>query len=315
MKKIALGIAGLLLILVGVAGLILPILPGWPFVFLGLSMVAPAYAERLKRRVLRRFSKKELIYLENYEKYKIHAGFTTRHFPVILRKTDELSNPSKKDQLMKAFSESAVLASHRVSVGSRFVYLNQIHGDRIAVLDKSDDFSDNSFRCFSEADGVMTNIKEVALLVMTADCLSIFMAAGKGDRQWVALIHAGWRGTQKEIAKKAFQMLQERSECLSSEIRVIFGPCIGKDQYEVGGEFLGMFGPVSDSRSPIRRKGKKLYFDLAGENRRQLIKAGAKLENIKDLEICTVSENDDFYSFRKEKDGAGRVISFIKIAA
>ena len=69
--------------------------------------------------------------------------------------------------------------------------------------------------------------------------------------------------------------------------------------------------PAGRRESPLRQKDGTWYFDLAGENRRQLIEVGAKPDHILDLEICTVAENEDFYSFRKEKEAAGRIISFI----
>ncbi len=256
--------------------------------------------------ILRRFSKKEIVHLGDWRRLKIHAGFTTRHFPLVLHNTEDLSESSNQSKFKKLLSESPVLLSHQVSLGSKFVYVDQVHGDRIAVLDDVAPFANDGFYRFSGTDGVLTNLPGLTLLVMTADCLSIFFSAGKGDNHWVGLVHAGWRGTQKEIAKKAFRTIQERSACPSSEIRVIFGPCIGKNQYEVGEDFVRYFPHT------VREKRGKLFFDLAGENKGPLVEAGAKLENILDLEICTVSENDDFYSFRKEKESAGRLISFIK---
>ena len=53
------------------------------------------------------------------------------------------------------------------------------------------------------------------------------------------------------------------------------------------------------------------YFDLAAENKRQLVDAGVTWENIIDCGLCTVCEDERFYSFRKEKDDSGRMISFI----
>lgn len=313
MKKIVLGIFGIFLILIGIAGWILPILPGWPFIFLGLSFIAPAFAARLKRRFLRKFSKQDAVYLDNWKKNRIHAGFSTRHFPLVLHSTEELSETANQTRFEKLLAESPALLSQKVSLGPKFAYLNQMHGDKIAVLEDGAAFQKGGFYRFSDTDGILTDISGLTLLVMTADCLSIFFSAGKNEKQWIGLVHAGWRGTQKNIAKKAFQAIIERSGCSPSDIHVIFGPRIGKEEYQVGPEFKEYFPEAAQSgKSPFRSKNNKLYFDLAGENKRQLIEAGAKSDNIFDLEICTVSENDDFYSFRKENSAAGRMISFIK---
>lgn len=313
MKRLFLSVFGFLLILVGIIGWLLPILPGWPFIFLGLSFIAPSFAAKLKRRVLRRFSKKEIVYLEDWRKLKVHTGFTTRHFPLVLHHTDDLSESSNQTAFEKLLTESRVLLSHQALLGSKFIYLNQVHGDKIAVLDDVSPFKNNGFYRLPETDGVLTHRSDLTLLVMTADCLSIFFSAGKQDRHWVGVVHAGWKGTQKEIAKQAFCLIQQRSQCDPSEVRVTFGPRISKKKYEVGPEFKEYF-PMNKKtgHSPVFLKNDKIYFDLAGENQRQLISAGAKPDHIQDLEICTVSENDDYYSFRKEKDGAGRIVSFIK---
>jgi hypothetical protein len=55
-KRIAITVAGVAVILVGVAGLILPFLPGWLLIFVGLGILATEYvwAERLLRAAKRR---------------------------------------------------------------------------------------------------------------------------------------------------------------------------------------------------------------------------------------------------------------------
>ncbi len=285
-------------------------MPGWPFVLLGLSFIAPEFSARLKLKLLRKFSKKDIVYLDDWKRSGIHIGFTTRHFPMVLHKTDELLGNSAQDQFVKLVHESSVNERFKI-FSDKFVFLNQIHGDYVAVLDENQ-FSGGNFVHIPNADGVVTNLQNVTLLVFTADCLSIFLSGGRGDNQWIGIVHAGWRGTQKMIVKKAFDLIRQRSGCSASDVRAIFGPRIGTDHYEVGEEFVNYFGlSGSGRRSSLRRKNGKLYFDLAGENKKQLIEAGASKDRILNLHICTVSENHDFYSFRKEKEEAGRIISFI----
>ena len=152
----------------------------------------------------------------------------------------------------------------------------------------------------------ITTVLRTSLLVLTADCLSIFLCAAKdGKASWISFIHAGWRGTKENIAQQAFILLMKRSRCAAKDIHVAFGPSIGAKNYEVGEEFRRIF-PESSLRS---NKG-KLYFDLAGENKRQLLEAGADQKNILDAGVDTFSD-PNFYSFRREKEAAGRMISFI----
>ena len=293
MKRIAVFAVGILLIMVGIVGVILPILPGWVLIFFGLSMIAPNLAQKWRRRFFRKFFKNGVVYLEEWKKTRAQAGFTTRHFPLFLRNTDELleEGNQKKFALPLPFK--------------KFVLLKQVHGEQIAVLEDPAAYAGEGFYHVPGSDGAITNIPGLTLLVFTADCLPIFFLAGN----WVGLVHAGWRGTQSQIAPQALKLLSEKSGRKPKNIRIVFGPCIGPCHYEVGPGFRSYF-PAS---SLAERHG-KLYFDLAKENARQLREAGAVPGKISDYEICTVAENDDFYSFRKEKDKAGRMISFISPA-
>ena len=302
MKKIVFFILGVFLIATGIVGCLIPVLPGWPFLFLGLSFIAPKLAERLKQRFYRKFSKKEVVYLEDWKKSGVDAGFTTRHFPLSVDKTERLLSGDVQKSFADALSQSTVLKNHHVKPMERFVFLDQAHGGRIAVLDDASPYRERGFYRLPQTDGALTNIPDLALLVLTADCLSVFFRA----RDWVGLVHAGWKGAREKIAQKAFRMIVEKSGCGPKNVRVVFGPCIGADRYEVGPEFKNYF-----IRFSLKEKNEKIYFDLAKENKRQLIEAGAVSDRIFETGICTISENENFYSFRKEKEAAGRIVSFI----
>ena len=290
MKKFFLWIFGCLCLVIGVAGIILPILPGWFLIFVGLSIVAPRQAIRLKRMFQRRFSKQETIQLDEWRRRGVKAGFTTRHFKLFLQKTDDLLVPANQEKFKM------------LKRGNRFVFLNQVHEDSVLVLDDKKAFEKEGFYHFLRADGIITNVPDLTLLIMTADCLPIFFSAPG----WVGLVHAGWRGSQKGISKKAVELICEKAGCKASKIQVALGPSISKKYYEVGREFRDYFPQES-----LVFAHNKLYFDLAGENKRQLLEAGITKANILDTKLCTVGQNKHYFSFRKEKDAAGRIISFI----
>ena len=214
-------------------------------------------------------------------------------------------------------------AGEKASEG-RFAFLNQVHGNNIAVIEDEKQVEKPGFYHFLKADGIVTNISHLTLLVMTADCLSIFFIvlkrgpeAQKPASDWVGLAHAGWRGTRQEIARKTISLLRERSGCRPEDIFVAFGPVIGSAHYEVGSEFQQYFPASTDRRRlfdpqpALRRINEKWLLDLACENTRQLREAGIPKAHLVNLKICTVDENSHFYSSRKEKDAAGRMISFI----
>lgn len=310
MRRLFAGVAGVVCLVAGAAGLVLPVIPGWILIFVGLSFIAPRYAVRLRRRFERRLFKQETVRVADWHaRFSVHAGFTTKHFPLILKKTDEWLDLSNQDAFKALFWKSHVALERDKASGGRFVFLNQVHGDRVAVLHDAKAYEKDGFYHFLKADGVITNLPRLTLLVLTADCLSVFLCVpsrGRRTADWVGLVHAGWRGTRLGILPKAVKLLCEHSGRGPEDVWASFGPSIGCDQYEVGDEFPDYFRPRA-----LRRVGARWHLDLAGENRAQLLEAGLKTSRIADPRICTVTENCDFYSYRKEKDSAGRIISFI----
>gem|GEM_PF-7055781 len=177
LKKAFFWVIGCLFMLVGLVGALLPVLPGWPFFFIGLSMIAPQYAIRLKRRMQRKFFKQDTVRLDEWKKSGAIAGFTTKHFPLLLKKTDELLDLSKQNQFKELLWKSHVMLEHEKASVSRFIFLNQVHGDNIVVLENgaaTSPYEKEGFYHFPEADGVITNVPHLTLLVMTADCLPVF---------------------------------------------------------------------------------------------------------------------------------------------
>lgn len=237
--------------------------------------------------------KKDRIVFEEWVLHGVHAAVTTRHFPLFLQKTDDLLDPHRQKKFTESFGRY-----------KRFALLNQVHGSGVAVLDGAEAGAKQDFHHMLNTDAAITNIQQLALLVFTADCLSIYFHAGS----WVGLAHAGWRGTKDDIAVKTLSALCERSGVPASETRVIFGPSICADHYEVGEEFKNYFDPGS-----LREKNSWLCLDVRAENRLRLLRAGILPEKIIDRGLCTVCENDRFYSFRREKEAAGRMVSLAAI--
>lgn len=242
---------------------------------------------------------KQLVLLEPWKKLGVRSGFTTKRFPLVLKKSTEwLKRPTQR-RFEQLFSKG------------RYAVLGQVHGGNVAVLKDQKRYDKNSFYHFPKTDGVVTNISNLTLLVLTADCLPVFLClttsspGKKAKADWVGVVHAGWRGTRAGIVEKAVRLLCERSGGDPRDVYAAFGPCIGKAHYEVGEEFGVYF------KDSVLRRRNKLYFDLAGENRRQLVALGLQPDRISDPRLCTVSGNRNFYSFRKEKEAAGRTISFI----
>ncbi|MFH1655964.1 MAG: peptidoglycan editing factor PgeF [Candidatus Omnitrophota bacterium] len=162
-----------------------------------------------------------------------------------------------------------------------------------------------SYRSAISGDGLVSNENRVPLAVFTADCLSIFLFCPK--TKTIGLIHSGWRGTKANIAKKAIFIMEKKFNCRPKDIIVCFGPAIRQCCYEVGKDFKKNF-----KKGLIKRDG-KFFLDLAKINKTQLISSGVKKKNIIDSRICTSCENKKFFSYRKEKNKTGRIMSVIML--
>lgn len=303
MKKIFLAAAGVLLILVGVAGLILPIMPGWPLIFMGASMIAPAAFFRWKYKKLYPFLKSDVVCFSEWDRHRVDAGVTTKFFRFFLKNTGELDDPGKRAKLVEELGRDRTMRLKKLVFSGRFAYLRQTHGAAVAVVEQGT-CREPGFYPYPDTDGILTNDPGLTLLVLTADCLSVFLRAPG----WVGLVHAGWRGSKEKIVQKAFRLIREKAGCEPAAVEAIFGPSICGKHYEVGPEFRSYFVAPG-----LRKMKERYHFDLVAENYKQLHDAGMPPENISVSGFCTISQNSHFYSFRKEKDHAGRMISFIQL--
>jgi copper oxidase (laccase) domain-containing protein len=87
------------------------------------------------------------------------------------------------------------------------------------------------------------------------------------------------------------------------DLHAAIGPGIGPCCYEVGPEVAVQFG------EPFERT----RIDLGEANRRQLMDAGLALGRIYTLGLCTFCLSDQFHSFRRDREKAGRMISAIGV--
>lgn len=134
-------------------------------------------------------------------------------------------------------------------------------------------------------DGLITDLSKLPLVVFTADCLPIFFVDYKN--KVIGLAHAGREGTFKRIAYKTVKKLVRVFNSNPVNILVVIGPHIHSCCYPV---------------------------NLTKLNYEQLLSAGIKKKNIFVSRYCTACRNDLFFSYRLEKEKAGRMMGLIMIS-
>lgn len=190
-----------------------------------------------------------------------------------------------------------------------FIVANQTHSDHIKIIEKPltrgwESLSD----AIEECDALITNQPHVVLTILTADCVPILLY--DPVQKVVAAIHAGWKGTKAEIAKKTVHTMAKTYGCNPSDIQAAIAPAIGGCCYEVGKEVAEHFFHIPNA---YKQKKEKYMLDLPSINKQQLRDSGLKEENIEMSHICTACEVEHYFSYRKEQGCSGRFMSMIAL--
>lgn len=188
-----------------------------------------------------------------------------------------------------------------------FIGANQTHSDHIEIITEKKAKGWESLEdAIEDCDSLVTNQKGAILTILTADCVPLLLY--DKQKEVVAAIHAGWKGTKAQIVKKTIKKMKEVFGCMPEDIMVGIAPSIGRCCYEVGEDVAKYF---MDMPEAIEKRRKKYMLDLPLINKKQLLDAGIKEENIETSGICTSCNVKRFFSYRKEQGCSGRFMSMI----
>ncbi|MBF0486225.1 MAG: polyphenol oxidase family protein, partial [Candidatus Omnitrophica bacterium] len=148
-----------------------------------------------------------------------------------------------------------------------------------------------------------TDAVGLPIAVRTADCCPILLY--DPIKKVVAAVHAGWKSAHLNILLKTVEFMKNQWGSEPSAVRAALGPCIRQGHYRVGEEFKEYFP------HDVKESVSGLCFDLAGTNIRQLLQAGVLRSNILDSGFCTFKDAERFFSYRREKESAGRMANLI----
>lgn len=184
-------------------------------------------------------------------------------------------------------------------------YLKQIHSDKIFNYKADDDeFIEN------EGDAIVTNVRDVAIGIFTADCVPVILV--DEEKEVVSAIHSGWKGTFNNITKKAVENMKINYGCNENDIKVYIGPHIRQCCYEVSEELKEKFLQNFKVNKDELFSGRNLNMELCIES--DLINSGIKENNIYSLELCTHCHKEDkLFSYRASNGTYGRLFSFCYI--
>lgn len=218
-----------------------------------------------------------------FEGLPVKASFSNRSLDV------SCAHPESKNNRIEFLKSIGIDYSNMVSA-------QQVHGSGVAFASGAD-----RGKIISNTDSFVTNLENTALAVFTADCLPVFIYDKKNNA--IGLAHAGWRGTKDKIVIKTIELMRQRFGTRAQDLICAFGPGIGVCCYEVGAEVARYF------TKGVTLRNANLYLDLAGINSEQLYNLGLTEAQIENSRICTACSVNQFFSYRREKDNAGRIMS------
>ncbi|MCC3372869.1 peptidoglycan editing factor PgeF [Cohnella sp. REN36] len=243
------------------------------------------------------------------------AGFTSRHGGF-----SEAPWRSLNTALHVGDADDAVVRNRRLvaeTLGWTFeawTCAEQVHGARVHVVRETDRGAGKMSRdaAIRDADALVTDEPDVLLAMFFADCVPLYFYDPR--RGALGLAHAGWKGTVKDVAGETVRTMAAVYGTDPADLHAAIGPSIGACCYEVDEAVLTHVRQIAadgDGRFYTGRDEGKANLDLKEINRHLMIKAGILPSRIEMSTWCTSCRTDLFFSHRKERGQAGRMMSWL----
>jgi polyphenol oxidase len=179
---------------------------------------------------------------------------------------------------------------------TKYAFQKQVHGNEIIYVDK-EGFA-------GESDALITDRPGLGLMISAADCTSIYIYDFK--KKIIAGIHAGWRGTQKNILEKTLVSLTDNYGCSPSTMAAYIAPSISQSKYEVDEDVAKQF-----DEKYFKSSGSKYLLDVAGKNYDALLNYGVPSEQVQYSRLCTYTLKNLLHSYRRDGIKSGRSVGVI----
>lgn len=167
----------------------------------------------------------------------------------------------------------------------------QIHGNKVVIINSPD-------QIVWEADGMVTNLKNIELHTRVADCGNIYTY--DSINHVIGICHSGRQGTHKNIIHNLIQSMKILWS-QSKNIMVRTWPCISSTNYQFWPEVISLF-----EADYYKLKWDSYYLNLPKIHFDQLLSEWILLENIIQSDMCTF-DNIELPSYRRQWSDSGRI--------
>jgi len=247
------------------------------------------------------------------------GGFSGRHGGVSKGIFESLNvGLHVPDRPTNVQSNRALVAKHLSITPAGVTYAQQVHGKAVAVVDRrlqgrgAFDHAD----ALPGVDALVTRESNLALAVLTADCVPLLLADSQASVAAVA--HAGWRGATAGVVTATVRAMEDLGADVL-RIRVVIGPAIRGCCYEVDLPVIRAvtaayrrFAPGAKAPELPRsaRSIGAVMLDLPTLCSHELASLGVHPDHILDTSVCT-SCMDGYFSHRRDHGATGRQGGFI----
>lgn len=172
------------------------------------------------------------------------------------------------------------------------VHMKQIHSNIVKIVTQNDNF-DAPPTC----DALITNKKNIPLMVMVADCSALLFY--DDVQKVIAVAHAGRAGAFQNIIKNVVSSFVENFHSNREDIRVSIGANIGACCYEVGDEIYEEAKKL-ELEYALHKKNGRYYLDVNKILKTQLLEAGIETNNIEISDECSCCLREKYFSYRAD---------------
>jgi YfiH family protein len=179
----------------------------------------------------------------------------------------------------------------RAVVDRPWCWVRQVHGATVAWAGPE----------HPDADAVITDRRDCAVAVFTADCAPIALASPEGV---LAAVHAGWRGLAAGVVEAAVSSLHAAG---ASAVWAAVGPCIHPCCYEFSDRDLNALVDRYGAPARAMTTWGRAALDLPATVAAALAGAGAEVVSVSDA--CTACSPGYFsHRARQEKERQAGVV-------
>ncbi|MCE2745044.1 MAG: peptidoglycan editing factor PgeF [Burkholderiales bacterium] len=176
-------------------------------------------------------------------------------------------------------------------MGAPVLWLNQVHGCHVFNARHVGE-AIASATTPPAADASVSVSREVALAIMTADCLPVVFVAfsEEGKALGVAAAHAGWRGLHAGVLQASANALSKACKVPLNQIKAWMGPAIGPESFEVGAEVFQAFVDQNAQAAACFKPANSLNSEASAETTAESTKYLADIYALARLALSELGE-------------------------